>query len=115
MNTRFLLATVLSLFLMPALAADPATDGRISIQAPMNGAVVKASDTVMISYDADVGTRGDHLHLYLDGKRIDILRKLKGSAEVGMLPPGKHEICLTVNTKSHAPTGVKECVDVTSK
>jgi hypothetical protein len=32
-----------------------------------------------------------------------------------MLMPGKHHICLTVNTKGHVPTGAEACIDVTSK
>jgi hypothetical protein len=34
---------------------------------------------------------------------------------VDTLSPGKHQICLAVNTKGHVPTGVEECINVISK
>jgi hypothetical protein len=34
---------------------------------------------------------------------------------VDTLSPGKHHICLAVNTKGHVPTGVEECINVISK
>jgi hypothetical protein len=30
------------------------------------------------------------------------------------MPPGKHHICLEVDTKAHVSTGVESCVDLTS-
>lgn len=92
-----------------------ASDGKVLITSPSNDATVSQRDTVALSYEANVGTEGDHLHLYLDGKRVDVIRQLKGSASVGMLSPGKHHICLEVNTRGHVPTGVEACVDVTAK
>lgn len=99
------------LFASPAFADS----GKVTISSPADGAVVSPHDDVSVSYEAVLGTDGDHLHLYLDGKRIDVIRPLKGTASVGMLAPGKHHICLAVNTKSHVPTGAEGCVDVTSK
>jgi hypothetical protein len=113
MNTRFL-APVLFSFLLGSAGAF-AADGKVTISSPADGAVVSPKDDVELSYEAIPGPNGDHLHLYLDGKRIDVLHPMKGKAEIGMLDPGKHHICLTVNTSSHAPTGVEKCIDVTSK
>lgn len=92
-----------------------AADGSIVISSPLNGAVVSAKDKVPVAYVAILGTTGDHLHLYLDGKRVDVLRAAKGSTDLDALSVGKHHVCLTVNTNSHAPTGVETCVDITSQ
>lgn len=92
-----------------------AAGASVTITRPMNDAMVSTRDNVELSYEAVPGPDGDHLHLYLDGKRIDILHPMKGTATVGMLDPGKHKICLTVNTRSHAPTGAEACVEVTAK
>lgn len=113
MHTNILFVA-LAAFLLASTAAF-AADGKVTISAPANGATVGASEKVMVTYDAVLGPTGDHLHLYLDGKRIDVLRQIKGSAEVGTLSPGKHHICVEVNTKAHVSTGVEGCVDVTAK
>lgn len=113
MNTRFLAPAFFAFILGSggALAAE----GKVTISSPANGATVGQHDNVELSYEAVPGADGDHLHLNLDGQRIDIIRPLKGKASVGTLSPGKHHICLTINNKGHVPTGVEGCVDVTSK
>jgi hypothetical protein len=111
MNIKMLTPILLSLLYGQALAAD----GKIIISAPANGATLSAKNKITVTYDAVLGAEGDHLHLYVDDKRIDVLRQIKGSTEMDALLPGKHHICLTVNTKSHAATGVESCVDVTSQ
>lgn len=70
-------------------------------------------DKNMLQYEATPGAEGDHLHLNVDGKRVDIIRELKGTAEVNPLPSGKHHVCLALNSKGHVPTGGEDCRDVT--
>ena len=111
MNFKMLVTLPLVLICVQAYAAD----GSITISAPANGAMVSAKDKVPVTYAATLGANGDHLHLYVDGKRVDVLRQIKGTAELDTLPAGKHHVCLTVNTSSHAPTGVETCVDVTAQ
>ena len=95
----------------PALAAN----GKVTISSPTKGEVVKAGAKIKLSYEADTGYEGDHLHLNVDGKRMDIIRQLKGTIEVDGLAPGKHQLCLLMNTRGHVPTGAETCVDVTAK
>lgn len=111
MNIRILL----SLFLAGMYGQAFAADGKITIASPADNAMVSAKTKVMVNYEAMLSSKGDHLHLYVDDKRIDVLRPMKGGTELGALPPGKHKICLTENTKSHAPTGLEACVNVTSQ
>jgi hypothetical protein len=111
MTTKILATLLLSLLCGLAYAAD----GKIMISSPANGAMVATKGMVPVVYDAMLGPNGDHLHLYVDGKRVDVLRQLKGSAELDALPAGKHHVCLTENTKSHAPTGLETCVDITAQ
>jgi len=106
---------LIPLFLVLAYGQSLAAEGNIAIHSPANGAMVSAKDKVAVSYEAMLSSTGDHLHLYVDGERIDVLRQLKGSAELGALAPGKHKICLAENTKGHAATGLKSCVEVTSQ
>jgi hypothetical protein len=111
MNVFKLIPLLLPLFYVQAFAAE----GSIAINSPSNGAIVSAQYKVPVNYEATLGSNGDHLHLYVDGKRVDVLRQIKGSAEFDASPAGKHHICMTENMKSHAPTGVEKCVDVTSQ
>ncbi len=111
MNIKLLIPFFLALAYGQALAAD----GKITIYSPANGAMVSTTSMVPMSYEAMLGTNGDHLHLYVDNKRIDVLRQLKGSIKLDALKPGKHKICLTENTKSHMATGLESCVEVTSQ
>jgi len=111
MNFKMLATVALSLVCGFTYAAD----GSITISSPTEGAMFSSKNKVPVTYEAMLGMNGDHLHLYVDGKRVDLLRQTKGTAELDPLPPGKHHICLTVNTKTHAPTGVETCVDVASQ
>ncbi len=111
MNINMLASLLLMLLWGQAYAAD----GSITISTPTNGATVSAKNKVPVTYVAILGSTGDHLHLYVDGKRVDVLRPAKGTTELDPLPAGKHHICLSVNTSSHAPTGVETCVDVTAQ
>ena len=113
MKNKIVQATVFALLCWSSIAF--AASGKITITSPADGAMVGSKDKIMLSYEAVPGPEGDHLHLNIDGKRVDVLRQLKGTTEIGPLAAGKHQICIAVNTKGHVPIGVEECVNVTSK
>ena len=113
MNSTILKSFFFAFIFLSNLAFAEA--GKVTIMSPMNGAMVDSNNKTELKYDAVPGPDGDHLHLNVDGKRVDVIHQLKGSVMVDALPPGKHHICLAVNTKGHVPTGVEGCIDVTSK
>lgn len=113
MNARMFATFVFATLLTPVCAS--AADGKVTISSPANDALVSKDADVKLNYEATPGSDGDHLHLYLDGKRIDVIHPMKGTAEVGMLKPGRHHICMTVNTKGHVPASPEACIDVTAK
>jgi hypothetical protein len=113
MNNKIMKTAIFAFLLGSSLAF--ADSGKVTISSPADGAMVDSKDTIKLNYEAVPGPDGDHLHLNVDGKRVDVVHQLKGTAEVGPLAPGKHQICLAVNTKGHVPTGVEGCVNVTSK
>lgn len=110
MKTGILIAGVLTLLFGSGRAF--AEEGKVTIMS-VSPSVPYNNDKIILKYEAVPGPEGDHLHLNVDGKRVDIIRQLTGTAEVHPLPSGKHHICLAINTKAHVPTGVEECVDVT--
>jgi hypothetical protein len=109
MNYKIVLATSAALLFGSSLVF--AAGGKVTILSPANGATVKASENVKLTYEADVGPEGDHLHLNVDGKRVDVIHQLKGSTDL-WLYEGKHHVCMAVNTKAHVPTGTEACIDV---
>jgi hypothetical protein len=108
------LASVLLAILFGAAPAH-AANGEVVISSPTHGAMVKAGTMIRLSYEADPGSEGDHLHLNVDGKRMDIIRQLKGTIDIDGRSPGQHRLCLLINTKGHVPTGVESCIDVTAQ
>ncbi|MBI3093681.1 MAG: hypothetical protein HYY97_02315 [Rhodocyclales bacterium] len=86
--------------------------GAVKILAPADGARLDALEQNRIAYEVVPGTRGDHVHLYVDGREAAILRQLKGNHTLDTLAPGSRELCVKVVNKAHVPIGVEQCVKV---
>src|SRR3989304_6793272 len=86
MNNKILMPALFACLFISSMAF--AASGSVTINSPADGATVSSSDKIKLSYEAVPGTEGDHLHLNVDGKRIDVLRQLKGGAEIDPLAPG---------------------------
>ena len=112
MNKKILKTTIFVFLFGSSMAF--AASGKITITSPTEGAMVGSGEKIKLSYEVDPGPEGDHTHLNVDGKRVDVLRQLKGTTEIDPLAPGKHQICIVVNTRGHVPTGVEKCVNITS-
>lgn len=89
--------------------------GGVTITSPPDGFTVDSRDAFRLSYEAEPREEGEHLHLNVDDRRVEVVRPLKGNVSVGPLPRGRHKVCLVINTKAHTPTGVEQCINVTSK
>jgi Big-like domain-containing protein len=99
----------------PGAAAAGGAQGSVSITAPKDGSEVAAGQPVEVKYSVKPGPHGNHVHLYVDGKQTEVLRKLKGSYTLKDLTPGKHSIAIKVVDAGHTPTGVEGSVSVTVK
>lgn len=109
MSTKILVTIIFALLLGTGSAF--AAEGKVTIMS-VSPKDVYTKDKIMLKYDAVPGPEGDHLHLNVDGKRVDVIHQLNGTVTVDPLPSGRHHICLAVNTTAHVPTGVESCVDV---
>ena len=117
-NLGILVPRILALALPALLLAAPALadEGKITILSPHDGEEVSAGKPLIVSFEAVWGPNGNHLHLYLDNHRLDVIRVPKGSEDIGQyVMAGKHVICLEIETSWHISTGVKQCVTVTAK
>lgn len=93
----------------PAFAADPS----VTITSPTDGAKLDVMAQAKLVYTVVPGPKGDHTHLYIDGKEVAIVRELKGTRTLETMTPGDHEICIKVVNKAHTPIGVQQCIKVT--
>lgn len=106
---KFVLSAVLLVFNGHVALAD---DASVTISSPLDGAKLSRAQLITVNYEVIPGSRGDHIHLYVDGKEAGALRQLKGSHQLASLAPGKHEICLDIASKGHAEIGVSKCIKV---
>lgn len=101
----------LSLLLVPAVPAA-AAEAYVGIAAPVDGAKLDAMELTKLVYEARPGPKGDHVHVYVGGKEVGILRQLKGSYTLEPLPAGAQTLCVKVVNRAHVPIGVEQCVKV---
>ncbi|MFP5405722.1 MAG: hypothetical protein ACLGHY_05100 [Gammaproteobacteria bacterium] len=95
-------------FALPAVAAEPS----ITITSPTEGQKLDAMAQTRVTYEVVPGPNGDHVHLYVDGKEVAILRQLTGTHTLETMSTGAHDICIKVVNKAHTPVGVVKCVKV---
>ncbi|MGH8605122.1 MAG: hypothetical protein ACREXR_20745 [Gammaproteobacteria bacterium] len=88
----------------------------VRILTPNEGAKLTAKGPNILSYEAVTGaSKGNHVHVYVDGKEVSSLHHLKGSYTLKELTPGAREICVKVANKAHVPIGVEHCIRVTAE
>lgn len=106
------------ILLMIASLSGPAAlaaEAKVDITSPENFAKLDAGIQNKIDYDVTLGGKGDHIHVYVDGKQTALLRKMKGSFLLDPLTQDKHEICIKIVNKNHTPIGVERCVKVVAQ
>lgn len=101
------------LAVLAAPASVQAAEAFVKITAPAEGAKLDSMALAKLAYEVRPGPKGDHVHVYVDGKEVGILRQLKGSYTLETLAPGPRSICVKVVNKGHVPIGVEQCVKVT--
>jgi len=110
------ISKLLSGFVFLAIAATTslalAEDGSIKITSPAEGAKLDAMTQNKMAYEVDVGSKGDHIHVYVDNKEQAVLKEKKGSYTFETMTPGAHNICIKVVNKGHTPIGLDKCVKV---
>lgn len=104
--------SVFPLFAILFCHAAVAAEGSVTITSPAEGATLDVMEQNKIDYEVVPGPDGDHVHLYVDGKEVAILRALKGSYTLESLSPGQHDLCVKVVNKNHTPIGVEKCIAV---
>ena len=94
-------------------SAALAEEASVTISAPADGAKVDGMEPCAVEYEAVPGPRGDHVHMYIDGEEVAVLRKLAGSYTLASLDPGPRQLCIKIVNKGHTPIGVEKCITVT--
>jgi hypothetical protein len=96
-------------------AETPAAVAKVEITSPVDGAKLSIKAENRVDYNITLGGEGDHAHIYVDDRRIGMLRKMQGSYSIDYLDPGKREICIKIVNSNHTPTGVGRCVTITAE
>lgn len=91
---------------------NSAAVAKIDIISPAEGARLDSKAENKLDYNITLGGEGDHAHLYVDDRRVDMLRQAKGSYTFDYLEQGKREICIRVVNSGHSSIGVQRCVTV---
>lgn len=112
LSSGIVLAMSIALFSPFVAAAGTAGEPYAKITYPQDGGKLGAASRKQVDYEVVPGSRGDHIHLYVDNKEAAILRKLVGSHPLDSMAPGPHAICVKVVNKAHVPIGVEQCVNV---
>ena len=103
----------LALSLMLPVPPSEAAEGYVKIIAPADGTRLERTKPATLVYEVGPGPGSSHVHVYVDGKEVDVLRQLKGSHTLEALSPGQRTICVKVASRAHVPIGVEQCVKVT--
>ncbi len=110
--TRLLLLIVLACITPNVLSVDAS----VRILTPSEGATLTPKEPNTLSYEAVTGaSKGNHVHVYVDGKEVATLHHLKGNYSLKGLTPGTREICVKIANKAHVPIGVDHCIRVTAE
>ena len=94
------------------VAETPAVEAKVEITSPAEGARLDIKADNKVDYNITLGAEGSHAHIYVDDRRIGMLRKMQGSYSIDYLDPGKREICIKIVNSNHTPTGVGRCITV---
>jgi hypothetical protein len=86
--------------------------GSVEISSPKDGAQIPRNQPVSLVYSVDPGPKGDHVHVYIDGEEVTMLRQLEGQYRVGPLQPGRHQLAIKVVNRGHVPIGIESSVTV---
>ena len=97
----------LMLFMSSSVNAETSS---VKILSPIDGTKVK--ETFTMNYDVTPGPGGDHIHMYVDGKQVDVIKKIKGQYAFKKLSTGNRELCIKIVDKGHTPIGVEKCIHV---
>ncbi|MGC2165918.1 MAG: hypothetical protein WA632_07895 [Gallionella sp.] len=96
-------------------ASAAPTESSVTITSPADGDKFAGKAEIQVNYDITIAGDGDHAHLYVDDRRLAMLRKMNGSYLIFPQDPGVREICIKVVNSNHTPIGVSKCVKVTVK
>lgn len=112
MNAIGITAVLLAMGLWPLASSAQTAGATVRIDEPKEGATLDAKAKNELMYEYQPAPPGDHVHAYVDGKQVAILRERKGRYPLKSLAPGGREICVKMVNKAHAPIGVDQCVQV---
>jgi len=93
-------------------ADDGASGGEVVITSPADGETVRGGAVDVIIELRDRGSRGDHVHLYIDGRLVKPLYGDKVAYTLNGLGSGTHTITVRIATKGHHVLDTEDSVRI---
>ena len=109
---RKILKTISVLIILSFTTKTYAKAESVAIISPSDGATLIASNKNTINFNVTPGSKGDHVHIYVDGKEAAVIHALKGNYTFEKLEAGNRDICVKEMDKGHNPTGAEKCIKV---
>lgn len=85
----------------------------LEIQSPVNGAVLPANQSFILSYEVVQGDNGDHVVIQVDKQKPVTVHQTYGRHHIEGLPPGKHTIIVSEYTSTKQATGAQAVIHLT--
>jgi hypothetical protein len=98
---------------LPAMAGEKAHAGNVVITSPADGEAINGGTVDVVIELRDKGRRGDHVHLYIDGKLVKPLYGRRVVYTFNGLSRGRHTITVKIATKGHSVLDTEDSVTVT--
>ena len=111
-NVSIVILSLISMFLFTStILAAEATSVKIT-----KCQYEDMEETLIVEYDFVKGPKGDHVHLWIDGKEKKAVKQPKGFKLTGVkLSKGERNVELRVNDASHTELGVNDTYKLTVK
>jgi len=105
---KYILSLVICIIAVVGVAQ--ADSGSVTIISPQNDSTLKAAMDNSVEYEFTKGTRGDHIHIWVDGKKGPAQKSMAGRYTLPKMSKGSHAIIAKVVNKGHVPTGPEKSI-----
>jgi hypothetical protein len=103
-----LLFTILIFLASPLATAET----MVEIISPAEGDQLVINNVNNVNYKVTLEGDDDHFFVFLDNKKLQLLRRPEGSYTFEKFSLGKHVICIKVAYKDHTLTGLQRCINI---
>lgn len=87
-------------------------ESEIHILEPMDDARLILNEPNILKYKIVFNGDDNHAYIFLDGEKIQLLRRSHGEYPLERMSLGNHDICIKLAYKDNLLTGLQRCIKV---